>query len=150
MKQRRQLAILELITHNSIETQEELASQLEAHGFQVTQATVSRDIKELRLVKVPDERGAYKYAVPDNAPLAQVDEKQRAILAQAVQRGEFAQNLVLLKTFSGMAQAAASVIDAMHIKEVVGTIAGDDTVLCVTRDNEQAALLTGKLKMILE
>lgn len=150
MKQKRQDVIIELITHHDIETQDDLAVRLEAEGFKVTQATVSRDIKELRLVKVPAEGGAYKYAVPGMAQVAGVDDKQRAILSQAVQSVEHAQNLVVIKTFSGMAQAAAAVIDGMRIHEVVGSIAGDDTILCITRDTERAALLVGKLKMILE
>ena len=150
MKQRRQDTIIDLISHNDIETQDDLALHLEKRGYRVTQATISRDIKELRLVKVPAEHGSYKYAVAGTGQVANVDEKQRTILVQAVQSVDYAQNIVVIKTFSGMAQAAAYVIDTMNIHEIVGSIAGDDTILCVTKDMEKAALLTGKLKMILE
>lgn len=150
MKQNRQDAIIDIISHQDIETQEELAAQLVHRGYRVTQATVSRDIKELRLVKIPAEKSAYKYAVAGSNQAADVDEKQRAILTQAVQAVDYAQNMVVVKTFSGMAEAAAYVIDTMQIKEIVGCIAGDDTIFCVTKDMEKAALLTAKLKMILE
>lgn len=149
MKQSRQSAIIDLINQHEIETQEELAQMLKERGYLVTQATVSRDIKELRLMKVINEKGIYKYAQAWKADENQADEKQRTIFRQSVLSIDFAQNIVVIKTYSGMAQAAAFVIDTMNIKEVVGSIAGDDTILCVTKNEQIASILTGKLKLLL-
>lgn len=147
MKQKRHAAILDLIAHQEIITQEELASQLRQNGFQVTQATISRDIKELKLTKIPGEGGVYKYAQPKTA--AGAPNRQILILSRSVFNVNFAQNIVVIKTHSGMAQAAAAVLDSLSMKEIVGTLAGDDTIFCVTRDEASAMQLTGRIKALL-
>ena len=147
MKQKRHAAILDLIAHEEIVTQEDLATRLCNNGFQVTQATVSRDIKELKLTKAPGEGGVYKYAQPKAA--AGAPNRQLLILSRSVYSVNFAQNIVVIKTHSGMAQAAAAVLDALSMKEIVGTLAGDDTIFCVTRDENAAMQLTGRIKSLL-
>lgn len=149
MKQDRHSMILELINNYSVETQEDLAALLKENGYNVTQATVSRDIKQLRLVKVASDGGVYKYASPKDNHTYEVDEKQRIILMQSVKHVESAQNIVVVSTLAGMAQAAASVLDCMNIKEIVGSIAGDDTIMCVTKTSESAKTLTEKIKSLL-
>lgn len=149
MKQDRHSMILELIEKNSVETQEDLAKLLKESGYNVTQATVSRDIKQLRLIKVLSDGGAYKYAVAKTADNGTVDEKQRIILMQSVKHVECAQNIVVVSTLTGMAQAAASVLDCMKIKEIVGSIAGDDTIMCVTKTNDSAKAVCDKIKSLL-
>ncbi|MBP3337759.1 MAG: arginine repressor [Clostridia bacterium] len=149
MKQDRHSMILELIDKNSVETQEDLANLLKENGYNVTQATVSRDIKQLRLIKVSSDGGVYKYAAAKSASGGEVDEKQRIILVQSVKHVECAQNIVVVSTLSGMAQAAASVLDCMKIKEIVGSIAGDDTIMCVTKTNDSAKAVYDKIKSLL-
>ncbi len=149
MKQDRHSMILELINNYSVETQEDLAALLKDNGYNVTQATVSRDIKQLRLVKVASDGSVYKYASPKDNHISEVDEKQRIILMQSVKHVESAQNIVVVSTLAGMAQAAASVLDCMNIKEIVGSIAGDDTIMCVTKTSESAKTLTEKIKSLL-
>ncbi len=148
MKQKRHAAILNLITSKEVTTQEELALLLKEEGFQVTQATVSRDIKELKLTKSPGESGAYKYVQPQGAG-DKSPGKQLLILSRAVDRVDFAQNMVVIKTHAGMAQAAAAVLDALSLQEIVGTLAGDDTIFCVTRTEDAAVQLTGRIKALL-
>jgi transcriptional regulator of arginine metabolism len=137
MKSNRQAAILELIAANNIETQKALAAALNAAGFPATQANVSRDIREMGLIKSPD--GAYRR--PESA--------EKSILAQAVRTVTAARNLVVVKTASGMAQAAAAVIDGLGLDGLVGCIAGDDTVLCVAPDDAGADALEKKLREFL-
>ncbi|MBQ2695741.1 MAG: arginine repressor [Clostridia bacterium] len=147
MKQKRHTAILDLIKKYEIVTQEDLASRLTAQGFQVTQATVSRDIKELKLTKIPGDSGVYKYAQPQQN--AKAPNPQMLILSRSVVTVTVAQNIVVIKTHAGMAQAAAAVLDALALEEVVGTLAGDDTIFCVVCDNEAASKLTEKIKALL-
>ena len=147
MKQKRHAAILELIAHQEIVTQEDLANRLRSNGFQVTQATVSRDIKELKLTKVPGEAGVYKYAQPKAS--GATPNRQLLILSRSVFNVNFAQNIVVIKTHAGMAQAAAAVLDALSMKEIIGTLAGDDTIFCVTKDEAAAMQLTGRIKALL-
>ena len=147
MKQKRHAAILDLIAKHEIGTQEELAAKLTALGFQVTQATVSRDIKELKLTKNPGETGVYKYVQPGRQTEGQ--NPQITILSQSVCDVNFAQNSVVIKTRSGMAQAAAAVLDALSLKEIVGSLAGDDTIFCVVRDEKSALQLTAHIKRLL-
>jgi len=148
MKQKRHASILNLITSKEVTTQEELALLLKEEGFQVTQATVSRDIKELKLTKAPGESGAYKYVQQQGAG-DKSPGKQLLILSRAVDRVDFAQNMVVIKTHAGMAQAAAAVLDALSLQEIVGTLAGDDTIFCVTRTEDAALQLTGRIKALL-
>lgn len=149
MKQDRHSMILELINKYSVETQEDLANLLRQSGYNVTQATVSRDIKQLRLIKTAIDGTTYKYAAPKETSIGEVDEKQRIILRQSVKHIECAQNIVVVGTLSGMAQAAAAVIDCMKIKEIVGSIAGDDTIMCVTKTLDSAKVLADKIKSLL-
>ena len=147
MKQKRHAAILDLIAHREVVTQEDLATLLREAGFQVTQATVSRDIKELKLTKIPGDSGIYKYAQP-KAP-ADSPNRQLLILTRSVFSVNFAQNIVVIKTHAGMAQAAAAVLDSLAMKEIVGTLAGDDTVMVVMRDNNAAAIFCGEIKNLI-
>ena len=144
MKNARQAAILAIIEHDDIETQEELALALRARGFAVTQATVSRDIKELKLLKVSTSRGTYKYATSGRAETSMNDRFVR-IFSHAVISIEFAQNIVVIKTLPGSANAAAEAIDNSHFPEVLGTMAGDNTILAVVHDEQEAQEVCSKL-----
>ena len=130
MKYDRQAAILELIEANDIETQEELSGMLRARGFEVTQATVSRDIKDLKLVKISGGQGRSKYSSLVGQSFA-LPEQLRPIFANAFVSADYANNLVIVKTLPGMAQAVASAVDVLKIGEILGTVAGDDSVLIV-------------------
>lgn len=136
MKTKRQRKIIELITDYNIETQEELASRLIDSGFAVTQATVSRDIRELNLAKTPCENGKQKYTVPSSMTIV-LNSKYMRVLNDGILTIETAGNLLVIKTVSGMAMAVAAAVDAINIKEVVGCIAGDDTVMCAIKDAEE-------------
>ncbi len=149
MKAKRHTQIVEIIKQFDIETQEELTNKLKEKGFDVTQATVSRDIKELKLVKVPDDNGMYKYAVKQANSEIRVSAKFKTILEETVLRVDVSTSIVVIKTFPGMAQAAASAIDNMNWGEIVGTIAGDDTIFVALRTTDDALLLCDKLKELL-
>ena len=135
MKSARHNLILEIIELKDIETQEELAEELKNHGVKVTQATVSRDIKELRLLKVLSEHGGYKYATVERAEKGMNDRFIR-ILAESVVSMECVNNMMVIKTLSASAAAAAEAIDSMKWSEVLGTIAGDNTILIIGRSQE--------------
>ncbi len=143
-KAERHNKIIELVKNNHIETQEDLTRLLCECGFEVTQATVSRDIKALKLVKVAatDENGArigYKYSQGSQQVIAnELTEKFRNLLKDIIVKADYAGNLAVFKTYSGMANAAAAAIDAMHDSSIVGSVAGDDTVICVLRTEEAA------------
>lgn len=138
----RQKKILELISEREIETQEELASRLKELGFEVTQATVSRDIRELSLVKLPPGQGKQKYIVSDVAAFSgELSDKYVRVLKEAIVSVDNAQNLLVIKTVSGMAMAVAAAVDSMHLKEIVGSIAGDDTIMAAVRTTEDATML---------
>ena len=140
---------LEIIKNNVIETQDELTARLLAEGYQVTQATVSRDIKELRIIKVSDENGRYKYASPSTDGIG-VRARYLNIIEQTVTHTEYANNLLVVKTFAGMAQAAGAAIDSMSFEGVLGCIAGDDTILIVTTDEKTAGLVSDKIRNIIK
>ena len=127
MKTRRQAKILELIQRNDVETQEELSAYLVREGFQVTQATVSRDIRELKLTKIAMDNGKQKYAVITDADSGMM-EKYARVLREGFISMDLAKNIVVIKTVSGMAGAVCAAIDAMKFQEMVGSIAGDDSV----------------------
>ena len=131
MKQQRQLQIKQIISAHVIETQDELIAHLQACGFSVTQATVSRDIRELRLVKVA-ENGCYRYALPQREE-SHEEGKYQSILRQSVVGMEPAGNLVVVKTYPGMANAAAAALDAWKLPDMVGSLAGDDTIFIAMR-----------------
>lgn len=135
MKYTRHSKILELIDKNEIETQEELSEKLKDMGFTVTQATVSRDIKELRLIKVLTKNGKYKYATLQSQENILSDRVVK-IFKNSVVSIDYAGNLIVIKTLTGSAQAAAAAIDAGDMNDVVGTIAGDDTIFIVIRDEK--------------
>lgn len=140
MKYNRHAKILEIIEQYAIETQDELAEKLKQEGMDVTQATISRDIKELRLVKVLTEDGKSKYASITQSD-GDISNKLLRVFTEAFVSGDYANNIVIVKTLPGMAQAAASAIDSLKWHEIVGTIGGDDTVLIVCR----AELIAEKL-----
>lgn len=149
MKTKRQAIMLELIRKNDIETQEELSDYLEKEGFHVTQATVSRDIRELKLTKVALSNGRQKYValVEANEDLS---EKYTRVLHDGFVSMDMAQNILVVKTVSGMAMAVAAAIDAMHLHEVVGCIAGDDTIMCAIRSTADTVEVMGRLRKIVE
>ena len=135
MKSLRHNMILEIIESKDIETQEELAEELKNRGVKVTQATVSRDIKELRLLKVLAENGGYKYATVERAEKG-MSERFIRILAESVVSMGSANNLIVIKTLSASANAACEAIDSLKWSDVLGTIAGDNTILVIVRSNE--------------
>lgn len=149
MKTRRQAKILELIQKIDIETQEELSAILEKEGFQVTQATVSRDIRELKLSKISLSNGKQKYVVL-NDTTSELTEKYNRVFKDGLLSMDVAQNILVIKTVSGMASAVCAAIDAMDIRELVGSLAGEDTILCVIRTNDDALNLVKKFKKIIE
>ena len=138
MKNARQTAILSLIEQYDIETQEELAAKLREQGMVVTQATVSRDIKELRLLKVLSSKGGYKYATADKAERGLSDRFVR-MFKDSVLSISYASNIIVIKTLPGSANAAAEAIDSMRLPEILGTMAGDNTILAVATKEEEAA-----------
>jgi transcriptional regulator of arginine metabolism len=137
MKHNRHIKILSIIQENDIKTQEELAEALNQEGFEVTQATVSRDIKDLKLIKETNEEGVTRYtAGRSNSEV--ISKRLITVLKQSYVSSNTAQNILIVKTLPGMAQAAASAIDAYDFKGFVGTIAGDDTIFIATKSNEAA------------
>ena len=137
MKTRRQAVILDLINEYSIETQEELLARLKDRGYNVTQATVSRDIKELRLLKTLSSDGKYRYTSYSKNS-AETGSGFNGFINSSVISVKPAQNIVVIKTLAGMANAICASIDSIDFKGIVGTIAGDDTIFIVCADNEQA------------
>lgn len=148
MKGNRHAKIVELIHQYQIETQEELAQKLVEAGFKVTQATVSRDIRDLRLTKVPAENGRQKYAVIQNEQNVP-EEKFIRILRDGFVSMDMAQNILVIKTVSGMAMALAAALDAMQLDEIVGCVGGDDTIMCAVRTVDDTILLMEKIKKLL-
>lgn len=149
MKYNRHAKILELIDNYDIETQDELVEKLKEHGMDVTQATVSRDIKELRLVKVTNEEGRSKYKAMNNDP-GVVSDKLITILRGGYVSSDYANNILVIKTLPGMAQAVASAIDSLGWEDIVGTIAGDDTIMIVTRAERIAEELQERFTALLK
>lgn len=145
MKTKRQSKILEIIQNRRVETQEDLMMALQDCGFSVTQATVSRDIKELRLIKVQDSDGAYRYSVV-RQDSKHISSKFSSLFHDAVVSVDDACNLVVVKCHAGMAQAACAAMDSLHWPTVIGTLAGDDTFVCITKSAEQAQILAEELK----
>ena len=139
MKNDRQSMILEIISQENIETQEQLLARLQERGINSTQATISRDIKQMHLIKEPAGLGVYKYAVSGNRTKLNFAEKLRTIFRESITSIESAQNIVVVKTMPGLASAACSALDHMEIAYMVGSLAGDDTALLVMKDAESAA-----------
>ena len=148
MKLERHSKIVELIGRYEIETQEELSEYLHKEGYNVTQATVSRDIRELKLSKIQTDSGRQRYAVFH--PQTTFNDKYIRILQDSFLSMDMAQNILVLKTVAGMAMALAAALDALHFPEVVGCIAGDDTVMCAVRTVDDTIILMDKLKKLLE
>ncbi len=147
MKTRRQVKILELIKKHDIETQEELTDFLQKEGVQVTQATVSRDIRELKLTKVPMGDGRQKYAVVADSG-EELSGKYRRVFRDCFLSMDMAQNILVIRTLPGMAMAAAAALDAMELREIVGCIAGDDTIMCAVRSVDDTVLVMEHLKKV--
>lgn len=149
MKVNRHVKIIELIRTYRIETQEELAARLQEEGFRVTQATVSRDIRDLKLTKIPAEGGGQRYAIHQDEQDG-MNEKYMRVLREGYVSMDMAQNILVIKTVSGMAMAVAAAVDAMKFKEVVGTIAGDDTIMIAVRTVEDTKILMEKIRGMVE
>lgn len=147
MKVNRHAKIVELVSKHNIETQEELAERLKQEGFQITQATVSRDIRDLKLTKVPTDDGRQKYVVL-KATENVLRDKYIRIMKDGFISMDMAMNILVIKTVSGMAMAVAAAIDEMHWHEVVGCIAGDDTIMCAVRTVEDTAVIMEKIRKI--
>ena len=149
MKTKRQTKMLELIKKHDIETQEELSDYLQKERYQVTQATVSRDIRELKLTKVAMSNGRQKYAALTEAN-EDLSEKYTRVFRDAFVSMDMAQNILVIKTVSGMAMAVAAAIDAMHLHEIVGCIAGDDTIMCAVRSVDDTIAVMSRLRKLVE
>lgn len=146
MKQKRHGKILEIIRDNNIYTQDELLDKLNEYGYKVTQATVSRDIRELKLVKVIGDDGMYHYAVTENNDN---QSKLKNIFAGSVKNVDYAGNTVVVTCSTGMAQAVCASLDSMKYKEIVGTIAGDDTIFILLRTELNAKKFMETLKILI-
>lgn len=149
MKSKRQAKIMEIISNRNIETQEQLLQELSDAGFRSTQATISRDIKELHIVKELTNFGTYRYTTASNEMGTSFSGKLNTIFRQCIVGFDYAQNIVVIHTLPGLASAAGSAIDSMHMSVVVGTLAGDDTVFVVMRDNNAAAAFCGEIKTLM-
>lgn len=149
MKSQRQAKIMEIISNRNVETQEQLLAELQAEGFRGTQATISRDIKELRIVKELTNMGTYRYTTAPNEVGGSFSARLNTIFKECVVNIDYAQNLMVIRTLPGLASAAASAIDAMNMNSVVGSLAGDDTVMVVMRDNNAAAAFYGEIKSLI-
>ena len=149
MKTIRQVAILDIIEKKDFETQEELANALRERGIKVTQATVSRDIKELRLLKVLTPAGVYKYATADKAENG-LAERFIRMLTESVLSVTSSNNLIVVKTLSGSANVAAEALDSLHWPEILGTLAGDNTILLIIRSNEDVPGVTARIKELMK
>lgn len=148
MKSARQIAILEIISERAVETQEELADALRKRGFQVTQATVSRDIKELRLVKVLSANGAYRYATSDKNENS-LNERLIRMFSETVVSISSAYNQIIIKTLSASASIAAETIDSLQWPEILGTIAGENTILMIVRSVEDVQTVVDRLNAMM-
>ncbi len=149
MKSKRHSMILKLIASENIETQEELARLLASHGFEVTQATVSRDIKELRLIKVQTGEGRYKYATVERAE-SDMQDRFIALFSNCVISITSAGNIIVIKTMAGSASVAAEAIDSMKWSEIAGSIAGDNTIFVAVRDGKSIADVIKKFQKMMK
>ncbi len=149
MKYSRHSKILEIIDNNEIETQEDLADLLKQNGINVTQATVSRDIKELRLIKVLAKNGRYKYSSMKQQENA-ISDRLVKIFKDSIVSIDYSGNIIVLKTLTGAANAACAAIDALDMKDLLGTIAGDDTIFIVSKENQNIEDLVNKFKTLMK
>lgn len=145
MKRIRQEKMLELISKYEIDTQDELIERLRESGFEVTQATVSRDIRELKISKMTTGKGTYRYVLPkQTAPTSNM--KFNSALIDALISVDYACNIVVLKTHAGLANAVAVGLDSMHLENILGCVAGDDTIMLVSRSEESAKLISDRFQ----
>ena len=149
MKAKRQAKIMEIISNINVETQEQLLEQLQLAGFTSTQATISRDIKELRIVKELTSFGTYRYTTGVKEVPTSFSGRLNTIFRECVTHFDYAQNIIVIHTLPGLANAAASALDAMNMSVVLGTLAGDDTVMVVMRDTNAAAAFCGEIKSLM-
>ena len=150
MKSQRQAKIMEIISNRNVETQEQLLQELQNAGFRSTQATISRDIKELRIVKELTSFGTYRYTAATDEVSNTFSSKLNTIFRECITSFDYAQNIIVIRTLPGLASAAGSTIDAMNMSTVVGTLAGDDTVMCAIRTVEDTKKLMKRLEEILK
>ncbi len=150
MKSRRQAEILKIIQENDIETQDQLLEELRSRGTKSTQATISRDIKELHLVKELTGQSTYRYAVSERKTSLNMANRLHNIFKESVTSFEAAQNIVVIKTMPGLANAAGAALDGMQIPDVAGSLAGDDTVLLIMRTNQAAETFCQEIQKMLD
>ena len=150
MKKNRQEKMLELISRYEIDTQDELISLLREHGYDVTQATVSRDIRELKIAKLTTGKGTYRYVLPKQQPETGSGMKFSSTLIDSIISVDHACNIVVLKTYSGLAQAVAVGIDGMNMHQVLGCVAGDDTIMIVSRDENCATVIADRIRSLIQ
>ncbi|MCO1600033.1 MULTISPECIES: arginine repressor [Desulfosporosinus] len=149
MKARRQMKVQEIITKQIIHTQEDLADKLRLAGFDVTQATVSRDIKEMGLIKVPSQGDEYRYAVPSEHHPANLQDRLKRLLREAMVSINDTDSLIVIRTIPGNAHALAAVMDNSNWEELIGTVAGDDTILLVIKPKEAVQTVLGRISALL-
>ena len=149
MKSQRQAKIFEIIANRNVETQEQLLAALQKEGFRGTQATISRDIKELRIVKELTSLGTYRYTTSAGEMSGSFSTRLNTIFRECVIGFDYAQNIIVIRTLPGLASAAGSAIDAMNMSLVVGCLAGDDTVMVVMRDSNAAAAFCGEIRNLI-
>lgn len=149
MKSQRQAKILEIISNKNIETQEQLLQELQEAGFRGTQATISRDVKEMRIVKELTSLGTYRYTTSAGEVTGSFSSRLNTIFRECVIGFDYAQNIIVIRTLPGLASAAGSAIDSMNLSIIVGSLAGDDTVIVVMRDNNAAAAFCGEIKALI-
>ena len=150
MKNARQEEIMKIIQSVDVETQDQLLDELRGRGFTTTQATISRDIKELRLVKELSSSGSYRYTLSDRKVSAAADTRLRNIFKEGVVSAAVAQNIVVVRTMPGLASAACSALDGMDISGMVGSLAGDDTGILIMRDNASAQQFVSEIHKLLK
>lgn len=149
MKSKRQAKIMEIISTSNVETQEQLLQELQTEGFTCTQATISRDIKELRIVKELTSLGTYRYTSAAREVSNTFSNRLNTIFRECVTSFDYAQNIIVIHTLPGLANAAASALDAMSRSVVLGTLAGDDTVIAIMRDSNAAAAFCGEIRSLM-
>ena len=149
MKSNRQKKILEIVNRHHVETQDDLITYLETEGYSVTQATISRDIRELQLTKVLTTQGSYRYIAPQREDMV-TGLKFNTALVDSITSVEYALNLIVIKTYPGLAGAVAASLDSLHIDTVLGCVAGDDTVIVVTVDEASARELSDKIRELMK
>ena len=150
MKNTRQAEIMNIVQTMEVETQEQLLKELRSRGFTATQATISRDIKELRLVKELTGRGGYRYTLTERKSVGGADVRLRNIFKEGVTSVDVAQNIVVVRTMPGLASAACSALDGMNISGMVGSLAGDDTGILIMRDNASAQQFSSEVHKLLK